>query len=160
MTTPVTTWETLRDFYEGLIKDLIPTKLPDIKFSLSPDDEEITEWAEDHPGAALRRFSISDTSIKDAPPVDNQEITEELGDSLLVEIAYPHKFNLYGSRGMREMDAVVNSDAHQIKRTIELLAPQPTGLHNAIVETAISDGDALTFLEISIGLHYYRSNTA
>lgn len=157
MSTATTTIDAIRDAFETSIEAISPSNHSSVGFRVSLGEVSFREWAEAHPDAALRRFSILRVGSVEPGEVSDASVEEKLATLELV-VAYPKQMALYGVENVRDMQALMQSDAAKINEAIggSGYASWPSGLIDCQEIDTIEDGDAVSFLVHSFEIRFYK----
>lgn len=144
---------------------VVAASRPDVPFREHRYDQDgdFIAWAESHPDAALRRFSLR-LEVKDADPFV-MSVTEEWREAwMTLLIAYP-RTNRFGALNALGLDDAIRADQRLLEATVGVrgnhnlaglatVMPQPT---EAISWAA---GESCDFLLVSQRLGYWADATA
>lgn len=111
------TWWEIRDNYDSLIRAAIPRLLPNFRFDACPRNYELSVHAGMAGSASLRKFQFDRSEIVEDPPFFHWE-TREVNEHMLLTMAYPTQYAIYGRDDSDDMDKVIRSDAHQLRDLI------------------------------------------
>lgn len=157
-----TTVEAIRDRMIALVQALTPTKLAANKFVVERAELDFRDWAEQHPGAAFRRFSIRDTGDSLPADVSNTDVERRVVTFEAV-VAYPHNSRTGPVPALDRLDCM-ERDQHQLEDTIGMRGYGNFTSENAdcswIKEgstTSREDGAAVSFLVLRLAYSYHRS---
>lgn len=153
-----TTIKLIRDQQSTLIEALTPTSLSGQLFREHERRDDFREWAEETPGAALRKFYIEDVGDY-APPLSSNSDDEELITTIEVLVAYP-KDSRYGAGERRTMNDVMREDMHQIDTAIghRGTANYVSGQNAAVAQNKeTEEGELVDFLVLSYEVNFRRA---
>lgn len=144
---------------------VVAASRPDVPFREHRHDQDgdFIAWAEAHPDAALRRFSVR-LEVKDADPA-LLTLVEEWREALLVVlVAYP-KSNRFGVLNALSLDDAMRADQMLLEATIGVrggsnLAGIATPLPRSDSAIAWAGGEVCDFLIVSQRLGYWASADA
>jgi hypothetical protein len=140
-----------------LVEALQPLELPTRPFRRSKAPNLMLEtWANDAGAIGLlRKFEVRRAGPREDPGVNDPAATLA-AVPLVVTVVYPALPRLYGLGEIHELEAVVESDAHQIRDTVRSPAALVPG-HQANLPTieGLAQGDRMWFQDISISSIFY-----
>jgi hypothetical protein len=146
------------------VKDLEPALLPRLRpvgrFELHDEQFPIRIWAEQNPGAALRRVSIRASGRHEPPEVSNH-VQEYVSTTIEIVIPYPRDVRYGNQRGL-DRDAVISSDLKQIDDAIGTNGyaslDLSTGGDALVVTTSVEreEGISCVFGVITLRASYWR----
>ena len=141
-----------------LVQALTPTTLSSDRFLAHREGGDLRTWAEAHPTACLRRFSIRNLGDC-APAVVSDTRVEETSDTFEVVIAYAPN-GRHGPNFLTEVDKAIESDQTQVHKTIgppgyASLTATATVMHQDGFSR--EDGNGVTFSVIRYAVAWYRS---
>lgn len=113
-------------------------------------------WANDAGALQLfRRFEIVRSGARDDPGINDPAATLA-GVPLLMTVVYPPLPRLYGLVHYRELEAVIESDAHQIRDALRAPTALVAGhLANQPTIEPLGRGERMWFQDISISTVFY-----
>lgn len=171
MTTATTTLEAIRDNMAAILESLTPVTAPEVRFRRDRGESEFMAWAEGHPSAAFRRYSIDRTGGGAPLPVSSNGDVEERRERILVRIAYPRANGLYRQSGNPSDGVRDSSDVMEEDREL-IIGRSGVGALNAadyiadaqhasnLIEDSVEEGEAVRFAEFLFEVHYYREIAA
>jgi hypothetical protein len=160
MTTDTTTLEAIRDKAITLIQALTPLKAAHIPFRRHVAEGDFVAWAEANPSACCRRFQILRTGAGEPAMVSNTDL-EDRRERLLLVIAYPKTYGLYGEENIRDADDVMESDRELIDGRSGIgknnAGGYVAGQHSSLLlEANTEEGEAVRFAQLLFEVTYYR----
>lgn len=149
----------IRENQETLIEAIDPDSLSGVRFRVSRELMDFRQWAEKHPKASLRRFSIADVGEM-APPTISSSKLEQMAQPIEVVVAYPKASALYGKQGSPDCRDIMREDRVDICSAIGIrgFANHLAGQNDCIdIDTEIEEGDAVWFLVNRFTVHFARA---
>lgn len=155
-----TTMAAITAHQRELIAALVPAVAISRRFEHHHGDRDLIEWAEEHPGRALRVFEVSDVGDMSVPDVSDLRVALELGASE-VTVSYPHQWGLYGRGNRRDMEVMIEVDARQIDDALGIngLSNYLAGQCKALGSAHVVEGEKTSFLVLRYEIEYFRSVT-
>lgn len=153
-----TTAETIRTKQKGLIQSLNGSQLRAVKFREHTHRSDFREWAEDNPGACMRRFQINDLMTYESPLVSDM-VEEQQVTSFEVVVAYPAD-GRFGRDELMGVSDAIRSDMKKIDTAIGHLgtANYVAGQNASILQDSeVERGDQVWFLSMEFEIMFYRS---
>jgi len=122
------------------IEELIPERNCDVNFRSALDEIEFGLWAQQNPGASLRRFTIIN-NLDLIPAFVTSTSGLDTEQTFTVRVAYPTQMGIYGINNYRDLEDCMECDQHQIDLAIGLLGFQnwPDGVHKIQLSTSNRD---------------------
>lgn len=155
-----TTSAAIRDRIVTVIEALVPTTQSNVRFRHHREEFDFRGWADGHPDACLRRFSVRD--LGDAKPALVSNTDVELVRAIFeIVIAYPLSYR-FGSGNLLGVEDVIDQDRHQVEHVAGMRGyanfTAATGAEASWVdgETARETG-ATRRLVIAQTMEFYRS---
>lgn len=109
-----TTYSAIRDNYIAVLEALTPTRLTNHRFRRSPRDMRIRQWAPQVGSGAMRHFEFIRGDLV-ADPIVMDPSAVERDEDMILTVAYPAKFALYGRNDIDDMETVMRTDAQIIR---------------------------------------------
>ena len=158
MTTPATTLSAIRERQQSLIEAIVPASHSSVAFREHRTHQDFEAWAESTPKSCFRRYEARNATAGDEPEISDLSIIQETG-SIQYMIAYPNSLALYGIDGRRDLDDLIDEDRRKVCGAIGSAGYSQfvDGQHNSACSWTITEGEAVTFLEIVTEVIYYRS---
>lgn len=115
---PTTTEEAIRDRMITVIAALVPSSSPQDRFIAFRNDGNgsFSDWAENAPDAAFRRFQVRTLGDTKPPTVSNTDV-EGVEVNFLISVAYPQNHRA-GVSNTLSRDDIMRQDKDQIERAI------------------------------------------
>jgi hypothetical protein len=155
MTTTTTTAiiERIVEVIQGLQPDEIPARR--FKESTAPN-LPLATWANDAGANGLfRLFEVRRNGQREDPGINHPSATLA-AVPLLVKVCYPAVPRLYQLPTNRALEALIESDAHQIRDALEAPTALVAGhLANMTTIEALTQGERMWFQDISISTVFY-----
>ena len=154
-----TTETAVRDLCVAVIAALTPTELPRDRFTpfRNEGDGSLTDWAENSPTAAFRRFQVRTLGNTAPPTVSNTDI-ESVEVNFVISVAYPQNHRAGQSALVR--DTIMEQDRIQIERATGMTGranfPDACWLSSTVTRAA---GSACDYLVINQTMQMIRSFT-
>ncbi len=159
-----TTEQAIRDRMITVIAALTPTSMPLDRFVAFRNDgnASFSDWAENAPDAAFRRFQVRTLGDTAPPTVSNTDI-ESVEVNFLISVAYPQNHRA-GQGNALGRDDIMEQDRLQIERAIGMQGranfsgafPDACWLANLVVRAT---GATCDYLVINQTMQFIRSNT-
>jgi len=113
-----TTETAIRDRMITVIAALVPASMPQDRFVAFRNDGQgsFSDWAENTPDSAFRRFQVRSLGNTESPSVSNTDI-ESVAVNFLISVAYPQNHRA-GAGNALGRDDVMEQDRLQIERAI------------------------------------------
>lgn len=112
-----TTYEAIRDSYITKIKALSPSRVSNLLFDECPRNMSLRDYAGMAGSAAIRKFQFERTGFVEDPPVLDWT-AKETNEDITLTVSYPTTFALYGKADRNDLEALMRSDARQIRDLI------------------------------------------
>ena len=155
-----TTVAAIRDRMIALVRALVPTVESGTKFVPYREQLDFRSWAEAHPDACLRRFSIATRGQVSPPEVTNTDV-ERVWVEMEAVVAYPVN-SRFGERALASLHDVIASDLQQMEHRIgtngyALYAASNPAATVLTLDTDRENGPVVMFGVLVLRVGFFRS---